>query len=81
METKYYDCDDCPIFSNNHDAWYRKSNDEIAELEQEWRQLYPVARADYLRFMQGWNPDNWKINSDTEAMAEQGLKQLSLSIA
>lgn len=57
------------------------SNDEIAELEQEWRQLYPVAWADYLRFMQGWNPDNWKINSYTEAMAEQGLKQLSLSIA
>lgn len=60
---------------------HKLSAGEITELEQEWRQLYSVAWADYLRFMQGWNPDNWKINAYSEQMMQQGLDQLAVSLS
>ncbi len=37
-------------------------NFDFKELEQEWRQLYPVACTDFVRFMLGWMPSHQKIN-------------------
>jgi len=45
-------------------------------VENEWRPFYCVAWADFQRFMKGWSPTHWKINSYTEAVTQQALLQL-----
>lgn len=47
-------------------------------LEQEWRELYPVAWTDFHRFLKGWSPGHWKINSYSEKLQRQVLAQLDL---
>lgn len=51
---------------------------DLTELEVETRALYPVAWADFYRFLLGWNPQSWKIGPYMQMMAEQGLKALPL---
>ena len=41
----------------------------------QWRELYPFACADFLRFLQGWSPGHWKINP---YLVEQSQRALSL---
>jgi len=45
-------------------------------LEKEWRALYPVAWADFHRFLKGWSPGHWKINSYSERITKQVIKNL-----
>ena len=45
-------------------------------LEKEWRSLYRVAWADFHRFLKGWSPGHWKINSYSEKMAKTVVKNL-----
>ncbi|GGH64930.1 phosphotransferase [Phaeocystidibacter marisrubri] len=40
------------------------------ELEAEWRSLYHVAWADFHRFIKGWSPGHWKINSYSERVTK-----------
>lgn len=47
-----------------------------AELEKEWRELYPVAWADFHRFVKGWSPGHWKINSYSEKLTAGVIKKL-----
>jgi len=47
-----------------------------AELESEWRELYPVAWADFHRFIKGWSPGHWKINSYSEKLTTGVVKSL-----
>lgn len=42
-------------------------------LAAETTHLYPVAWADFYRFLLGWNPQSWKICDFMKAKAEQGL--------
>lgn len=45
-------------------------------LEREWRSLYRVAWADFYRFLRGWSPDHWKINSYSERITAAVIKSL-----
>jgi thiamine kinase-like enzyme len=45
-------------------------------LEQNWRDLFPLAWTDFHRFLKGWSPGHWKINSYSERMARQVLDAL-----
>ena len=46
-------------------------------LEEEWRSLYRVAWADFHRFLKGWSPGHWKINSYSERITQQVIHSLS----
>ncbi|WP_159949025.1 oxidoreductase family protein [Polaribacter septentrionalilitoris] len=45
-------------------------------LENEWRALYPVAWADFHRFLKGWSPGHWKINSYSERITQRVIHNL-----
>lgn len=46
------------------------------ELEAEIRYLYPIAWADFYRFLIGWNPQSWKICGYMQEMADVGVSSL-----
>lgn len=46
-------------------------------VEDEWRPLYCFAWADFQRFIKGWSPEHWKINSYTEGLTQQALTLLT----
>jgi len=54
----------------------QQKNIDFAALEKDWRALYPVAWTDFHRFLKGWSPDHWKINSYSERMAREVMAQL-----
>ena len=45
-------------------------------LETEWRSLYRVAWADFHRFLKGWSPGHWKINSYSERITTEVINHL-----
>ncbi len=47
-----------------------------AALEAEWRALFPLAWSDFHRFLKGWSPSHWKINSYSERLAHEVLATL-----
>lgn len=49
---------------------------DITLLEAEWRKLYAFAWADFFRFLQGWSPGHYKINSYMQHQTDIALGQL-----
>ena len=45
-------------------------------LETDWRSLYPVAWTDFHRFLKGWSPGHWKINTYSERVTRKVVKDL-----
>ena len=64
------------------DTYFKYLQEELTErneaLEQEWRSLYRVAWADFHRFLKGWSPGHWKINSYSERVTAEVINNLNL---
>jgi hypothetical protein len=45
-------------------------------LEREWRRLYPLARADFCRFLAGWAPDRWHRDARGQRFVGSVLRDL-----
>lgn len=46
---------------------------DMPEVEKEWRELYPWAWSDFYRFLKGWSPGHYKLNSYSEQMKNKVL--------
>ena len=78
---------DCERFEDRILDFYFKSLKEAidekgksvdtAELEINWRNLYHTAWADFHRFVKGWHPGHWKINSYSERVSKEVAEKLS----
>lgn len=44
------------------------------EIIAEWTTLFPWAWADFHRFLKGWSPGHWKINSYSERITQEVVK-------
>ena len=55
----------------------QNKNIDAKAVEIEWRALYPLAWADFYRFIKGWSPGHWKINSYSEHIAHQVIAELT----
>lgn len=55
-----------------------KNNKDINfdELETEWRSMYHFAWSDFHRFLKGWSPGHWKVNTYSEKVTRSVLKQI-----
>ncbi|AWB66114.1 choline kinase [Saccharobesus litoralis] len=49
---------------------------DFSALQAETELLYPVAWADFYRFLLGWNPKSWKIGDYMLQKAQQGLDRV-----
>ena len=62
------------------DTYFTHLQNELKErnqaLENEWRSLYRVAWADFHRFLKGWSPGHWKINSYSERITAEVINNL-----
>lgn len=54
-----------------------QSHIDADAVELEWRTLYPIAWTDFHRFIKGWSPDHWKINSYSERLAREVVFNLN----
>jgi len=50
--------------------------DNVA-VETDWRRLFPFAWADFHRFLKGWSPGHWKLNSYSEQLARKVIRELA----
>ena len=49
---------------------------DVTAVIAEWRSLYPYAWTDFHRFLKGWCPTHWKLNSYSEKMMRRVVKEL-----
>ena len=60
----------------SHHVKEKQPDVDVAQLEREWRELYDVAWADFHRFLKGWSPGHWKINSYSERLTRRVIERL-----
>jgi hypothetical protein len=53
-----------------------RSETDFDALEREWRALYPIARADYHRFLAGWAKEHWRRDIRSQALTRAVLRSL-----
>lgn len=58
----------------------KNSHVNVQELEACWRTMFPVAWADFHRFLKGWSPGHWKINSYSEKITRSVIQQIQKGI-
>lgn len=51
---------------------------DFTHMQQEWRRLYPLAWADFYRFLLGWSPGHYKINCYMQKQTDIALASLSI---
>ncbi|WMJ74343.1 DUF1679 domain-containing protein [Cytophagaceae bacterium ABcell3] len=78
LELQILDC----YFEELHAAILRKNiSTDPDKLEEDWRSLFHVAWADFHRFLKGWSPGHWKINSYSEHVTQQVISQLQKELS
>ncbi len=64
-------------FDELHNAFNTtKFSFDFLLLEKEWRQLYPIACTDFMRFLLGWMPTHQKINNYNKKIIDSVLISL-----
>ncbi|MGB0590021.1 MAG: inositol monophosphatase family protein [Myxococcota bacterium] len=53
---------------------------DVAMLEAEWRTLFPVAWADFERFMLGWSPGHRKLTDYSDATTERAITEIAAEL-
>ncbi len=46
-------------------------------IHDSWRKLFPMAWTDFHRFLKGWSPGHWKINTYSERLAKRVLHSIN----
>jgi hypothetical protein len=54
----------------------KASDVNFEDLENNWREMFPVAWTDFHRFLKGWSPGHWKINGYSERIASKVISLL-----
>jgi hypothetical protein len=49
---------------------------DAAALEREWRELYPIAHADFYRFLAGWAPEHWQRDTHAQRRVSRVIARL-----
>ncbi len=72
------DCErlEAQILDTYFDHLHSALKERHEALELEWRALYRVAWADFHRFLKGWSPSHWKINSYSERVTSEVIMNL-----
>lgn len=65
------------ILDTYFEYFQREFTERNDVLETEWRYLYRVAWADFHRFLKGWSPGHWKINSYSERVTKEVVGRLT----
>ncbi|MFT4690673.1 MAG: phosphotransferase [Verrucomicrobiia bacterium] len=55
---------------------HRQPKIDTNAVEAEWRKLFPLAWTDFHRFLKGWCPGHWKINTYSERVANEVIRDL-----
>lgn len=55
--------------------FYKKDID-FMELKKEYTKLYPIAWADFQRFIKGWSPKHFKVNRFSQAITNKAIAEL-----
>lgn len=52
---------------------------DFAALKDEWTRLYPIAWADFARFLAGWSPEQAELSGYSRGLVERALAQVRLT--